>query len=90
MISKYDWGKHLETVAVAILCCSLLVIAGCADTRGDDYGDAPTEIQDGSLDYQDYKEAGCPYLDGSLDQETMEKCNEWIRNQQTNTTTPTG
>lgn len=59
----------------------LFLTAGCMDTvEGDDYQDAPEEIQDGSLDYQDYQEADCPYLEGSLDQQTMEKCNEWIRN----------
>jgi len=66
----------------------LISLAGCSDLQDDDYEDAPTEVQDGSLDYQDYKEAGCPYLGDSLDQETMEKCNEWIENQN-NTVTPT-
>jgi hypothetical protein len=63
----------------------LVGLSGCSDVDGDDYDDAPTEIQDGELDYQDYKEAGCPYLGDSLDQETMEKCNDWIREQQDET-----
>jgi len=66
-------------VLVLIVCTIIIGLSGCVDTKGDDYQDAPPEIQDGSLDYQDYKESGCPYLDGSLDQDTMEKCNEWIR-----------
>lgn len=67
--------KIFAVVAVVLL----ISVAGCADTKGDDYGDAPSEIKDGSLDYQDYKELNCPYLDGSLDQQTMEKCNKWVR-----------
>jgi hypothetical protein len=74
-----------RAIIVTIALGLLLVTAGCSDTQGDDYQDAPEEIQDGSLDYQDYKEADCPYLEGSLDQETMEKCNEWIRNNSTET-----
>jgi hypothetical protein len=70
----------MKRATIFVLCVSLLFVgAGCVEQKGDDYSDAPTEIKEGSLDYQDYKEAGCPYLDGSLDQETMEKCNEWIR-----------
>ena len=46
---------------------------------GDDYGDAPDAVQDGSLDYQDYKELGCPHLDQSLDQRIMKECNQWVR-----------
>lgn len=69
---------------VIILMVGLVVLsAGCtyAETEGDDYQDAPKEIQDGSLDYQDYQDANCPYLEDSLDQQTMEKCNEWIKSQ---------
>jgi len=61
----------------------LTALSGCSDINGDDYQDAPDSIQDESLDYQDYKDAGCPYLDDSLDQETMDKCNEWIKNNTT-------
>lgn len=75
------FGRRILLAIVVVGLC--VGIAGCSDTRGDDYGDAPSTVQDGSLDYQDYKKAGCPYLDGSLDQETMEKCNEWIRENQT-------
>lgn len=74
--------RYLILIIVALT----VIISGCSGVDGDDYQDAPEEIQDGSLDYQDYKEADCPYLEGSLDQETMDKCNEWIRNQ---TDTPT-
>lgn len=69
--------KHFLLVIISVL----ILTAGCSDVQGDEYDDSPDEIKDGSLDYQDYKEAGCPYLDGSLDQKTMKKCNEWIRNQ---------
>lgn len=69
------WKKLILIITVSLL----LFIAGCAGVQGDDYEDAPESIQDGSLDYQDYQEANCPYLEGSLDQKTMEKCNEWIR-----------
>lgn len=78
----------MKRVVLLIAVVGLMVgLAGCSDVQGDDYEDAPEEVQDGSLDYQDYKEADCPYLGDSLDQETMEKCNEWIREQRTNTTT---
>lgn len=81
-----DWQRFVLALAVV----SVLVMgAGCTDVEGDDYGDAPEEVQDGSLDYQDYKDAGCPYLGDSLDQETMEKCNEWIREQNATETSTT-
>lgn len=76
-----------KRVLLALAVGLLLLTAGCSETKGDDYGDAPEEIKDESLDYQDYKEADCPYLGDSLDQETMKKCNEWIRNKN-NTETP--
>jgi predicted small secreted protein len=71
-------NKTLVTIVVLLM----IITAGCQgmDVQGDDYQDAPKDIQDGSLDYQDYKEADCPYLEGSLDQDTMKKCNKWIRN----------
>lgn len=70
-----------KAIVATLIVIGLLSGAGCiSDTDGDDYGDAPDEIQDRSLDYQDYKQTDCPHLDGSLDQETMEKCNDWIRN----------
>lgn len=76
----------MKRKVVLFLVLGLLVVtAGCAETKGDDYEDAPDSIKDGSLDYQDYKEAGCPHLDGSLDQKVMEKCNNWIRNQSNST-----
>lgn len=64
----------------------LLILAGCAEPESMDSADAPDAIQDGSLDYQDYKEAGCPYLGDSLDAESMRKCNQWIRKQHANET----
>lgn len=75
--------KRVRVVLLLLACTLIIGLAGCTDVKGDDYADAPDEVQDGSLDYQDYKEADCPYLEGSLDQETMEKCNEWIRNKNT-------
>jgi PBP1b-binding outer membrane lipoprotein LpoB len=62
----------------------ILLLSGCVGQEkyeiDDSYHDAPEEIKDGSLDYKDYKETDCPYLEGSLDSYTMEKCNKWIRN----------
>lgn len=72
-----------RTLLVVLACLLIVGLAGCVDTQGDDYQDAPPEIQDGSLDYQDYKESDCPYLGNTLDQETMKKCNEWIRENKT-------
>lgn len=82
----YPWkdsNSMRRIVLVLVICCILVVFSGCLDVKGDDYQDSPPEIQDGSLDYQDYKEADCPYLGNTLDQETMEKCNEWIRENET-------
>lgn len=79
----------MNRTLVSLVVVLMLLTAGCQgmnfegedqDVKGDDYQDAPEEIRDGSLDYQDYKESDCPYLEGSLDQDTMKKCNEWIRN----------
>lgn len=73
----------MKRVFVTLAVGALLLTAGCSETPANDYQDAPEDIKDGSLDYQDYKEANCPYLEDSLDQETMKKCNEWIRNNST-------
>lgn len=75
----------MKRLILLVAVVGLLVTAGCAEPDSSDYGDAPEEVRDGSLDYQDYKEAGCPYLDGALDHETMQKCNEWLRNQNSTT-----
>ena len=72
--------RHVLIVFVVTL---LLLLAGCSEPDYSDYGDAPDGLQDGSLDYQDYKEAGCPYLKDSLDHETMQKCNEWYQTHET-------
>lgn len=71
----------MNKTIVVILVLLMLLTAGCqgTDVRGDDYQDAPSQVKDGSLDYQDYKEVDCPYLEDSLDQQTMEKCNQWVR-----------
>lgn len=70
--------KHVVIIIITLL----LLTSGCLNQYNDNdsYSDTPKDIRDGSLDYQDYKEADCPHLGESLDQETMKKCNEWIRN----------
>lgn len=70
---------------ITVLLVLLLLTAGCAEPDSSDYSDSPETVQDRSLDYQDYKEAECPYLEQSLDHETMKKCNKWIKANQTET-----
>lgn len=75
-------NSKIEIIKIIVPIMILTILSGCAGEGNidDSYHDAPEEIKDGSLDYQDYKETGCPYLGNSLDSYTMEKCNEWIRN----------
>jgi hypothetical protein len=61
----------------------LLLSAGCTDTDSSDYSDAPETIRDRALDYDDYEDAGCPYLNETLDHETIQQCNEWLTKQST-------
>jgi hypothetical protein len=70
-------STHLILIVVVV---GIVLGAGCTEVDTSDYRDAPPEIRDGTLDYQDYKDSGCPYLGDTLDHETMQACNEWIQN----------
>lgn len=68
----------MRKLLLALAVVGLLFAGGCADVGTADHEGAHDDVKDESLDYQDYQESGCPYLDDSLDYETMEKCDEWI------------